>query len=356
MKFTYKILLLLFLLPTITLGTNKKGRYTKTKTINKSFNVNENTMLSIANKYGNIVLESWNKNTIEITVTIKTNGDDKENTNNRLKDISVQFSAKKNQVKAITKIAKRKSSWLSGWRNHNRVGIEVMYHVKFPVTNKLLLNNDYGNITINEVKGSTTIHLDYGEFNIGKLLSSNNYINTNYVKNATIDYVKNAEITADYSSLEIGEAERIKLNTDYSNITINSTQHLEYNCDYGKLKVNSVNTIIGNSAYNRANVKNITEKGVFNTDYGNLDLEVDKTFNKIDLKTTYVRIKIKTNKTPFKIEANLNYSNFKYNESDFFFNKEIIKHSKKYYLGYYKSKNTNNQITINSSYGGIAFY
>lgn len=351
-----KIILLLFLVPISVLGVSKKGRYTKTKTINKNFNVSENAMLTITNKYGNIILQSWDKNTIEITITIKTNGNNEEDTKNRLKDISVQFSADNNHVNALTKIAKKRSSWFSGWKN-NGVSIEIIYNVKFPINNKLLLNNDYGNISINKAKGNTTIYLDYGELNIGELLSPNNYINTDYVKNATIDYIKKGKINADYSSFEITQAEKITLNADYSSAIINNIQHLNYNCDYGNLKINNINTIIGNGDYNKANIKNITEKGIFNTDYGSLNLETTKTFGKIDLETTYTRVKIKTDQnTPFNIEANLNYSGFKYDEDEFTFNKEIIKSSKKYYLGYYKSKNTKSKININSSYGSITLY
>lgn len=352
-----KILLLLLLVPITFFGFPKKGKYTKTKTINKSFKVNKNATLEIVNKYGNIILQSWDKNSVEITVIIKTNGNDENKTESRLNDISIQFNANYNYVNAITKIKKQRNSWFSGWTRSNNVNVQITYQIKMPVTNHLKLVNDYGNIIINKTKGDTDIDLDYGELNIGELLSTSNYINMDYAKNSNIDYIKEGEIDVDYTSLEVGESEKINLNTDYSNISFNSIKHLNYDCDYGSLKVNHTNVIIGDSDYNRASIKNIIEKGVFSTDYGNLNLETTKTFSTIELETTYTRVKIKTDQnTPFNIEANLNYSGFKYDEDEFTFNKEIIKSSNKYYLGYHKSKNTNSKINIDSSYGSITLY
>ena len=54
MKNMYKLLLILFLIPLAITATDKKGKYTKSKTINKEFKVTKNATLNVNNKFGNI--------------------------------------------------------------------------------------------------------------------------------------------------------------------------------------------------------------------------------------------------------------------------------------------------------------
>ena len=55
MKNLCKLLIIFFLIPIVAMGSNEKGKYTKTKTINEEFNVNSDATLHVKNKYGNIV-------------------------------------------------------------------------------------------------------------------------------------------------------------------------------------------------------------------------------------------------------------------------------------------------------------
>ena len=72
MKSMYKFLLVLFLVPlTITATENyKKGKYTKNKTIKKEFTVNADATLRIDNRYGDIVISSWEGKVFYITIYI----------------------------------------------------------------------------------------------------------------------------------------------------------------------------------------------------------------------------------------------------------------------------------------------
>ena len=157
MKTTYKILLLCILFPLAISATDKDGKYTKNKVIKKEFKVTKDATLNVLNKYGNIDIVTWNKNTISVIVSITTNGNDEQKVQERLDAISVDFSGNTSSVTAKTIIEKTTSSW-SLWGKSNNVSMEINYQIKMPVTNNVNLSNDYGGISLDKLEGTSKIN------------------------------------------------------------------------------------------------------------------------------------------------------------------------------------------------------
>jgi len=355
MKTMYKILFILFLIPLTITATEKKGKYTKSKTIKKEFKVTNDATLNVTNKYGNIVIATWNENKIIIDITITTNGNDEEKVEKRLEQIDVEFNSTTNYVSAKTMIEKNSRSW-NIWGKNNNVNMQIDYVIKMPITNNIDLSNDYGSISLDKLEGTSKINCDYGKINIGELLNTSNLIKIDYTNKSTIDFMKDGEINADYSTLHVEKAGRTKLNADYSHISFGMLVDLNYNCDYGDLKIDDCGNLTGNSDYMHTTVDILRGSGDFDTDYGSIKInELGKDFKNLKIKSSYTSLKFGVNpNTSFNITAFLNYGGLKY-DSGFTFNKEITKSSSKQYEGYYNSSNSRNTITIKSSYGNVTF-
>lgn len=356
MKTLYKIIVLIFLIPFISNAHEKDGKYTKNKVINKEFTVNSNALLNVSNKYGNIVISSWNENRIAIKVSITTNGNDEEKVKKRLEQIDVEFKGTLNNVSAKTVIEKSSSSW-SFFGNKSNVNMEINYLIQMPISNSINLNNDYGSITIDKIEGSSKINCDYGKITIGELLNSDNNINIDYTNNSNIDFMKEGNINADYSTLNIDRSDNVELNADYSHISFGKIDKLNFNCDYGSLKIKEVNNIIGNCDYMQTIISKVGEIGNFDMDYGNIKInELGKDLKNLQINTSYTQIKIGVSPiNSFKINASLSYGNFKKVEG-FTFNKEIQKSSSKYYEGYFNLQNSTSTVSVKSNYGNLTFY
>src|SRR4030065_580807 len=176
MKNSAKLLLLCLLIPLAIFASEKKGKYTKNKTISKEFKVSKDATLNVSNKYGNIDIVTWNENKIVVIVKITTNGDDEDKVKKRLEEITVEFDANSSNVSAKTMIDKAAATW-NFWGNKNNVTMEINYLIKMPITNNVNLSNDYGGINLNKLEGKATINCDYGKLNIGELLNKSNRIN-----------------------------------------------------------------------------------------------------------------------------------------------------------------------------------
>ncbi len=356
----YNILCLLFLVPAISLAsvaTKGKGKYTKEKSLKKEFSVNSDALLKISNDYGNLDITSWDQNKIVLEITIKVNGNDEDKVIEKLEDINVVFDANSQMVSARTTFNKDGKSWWSkfsdGWGGSN-LKMEINYIVKVPATNSIDLNNDYGSITVDKIKGNAKINCDYGQIIVGELLGNDNYINIDYTHNSTIKYMKNGKISADYSDFTLEKGEEILLNADYSQSKIMTVKELNYNCDYGSLKVENVDVFKGNGDYLDTNIGNVSNSVNINSDYGSIDIKnLTSTTKNVTIRTDYTGVSIGYSSN-FNFDFTIRTSYGGINLDD---GVDIMKKSKenssKDYRGYRGQKNSGNSIDISTSYGGV---
>ncbi len=355
MKNMYKLLLLLFLVPLTITATDKKGKYTKTKTIQKEFSVNQNATLKVVNKYGNIDIVSWNENKIVMDITITTNGNNEEKVERRLEKIDVDFDASSNNVSAKTIIEKSYKSW-NLWGKSNNVSMEINYKIKMPVTNNVDLSMDYGGISLDKLEGRSKIDCDYGRLNIGELMNTDNDINADYTNNSNIEFMKDGSVDADYSTIHIEKTGSVQLNADYSHLSFGTIDDLDFECDYGSLKIDNAGSITGSCDYMNATIGKLSGTSKFDLDYGSLKIkELDDNFKSLTIESSYTSNKIGiSSSNSFDISANLSYAGFKYGDG-FTFTREIINSNKKQYEGYHNAANSSKNITINSKYGSVSF-
>ncbi len=352
----YKLVLLL-LIPAITLaGDEWKGKYTKNKMINKVFTVNSDATLKINNSYGNLDIATWDENRIEIQVSITTNGNDEEKVLKKLDEITVKFSSSSEWVSAETIFNKNKSNSWWNWAKNNNVNMEINYLVKMPVTNAVILDNDYGNINLDKLKGVAKINCDYGKITTKELMADNNSISFDYTNNSYFEYIKSGKIHADYSGYTVSKTENLDIAADYTQSKIEVAENIRYNCDYGGITIEKVNNVNGNGDYLTTRIGDVYKNVTIEADYGSIKID-NMTANAGDLKINSDYVGIKVGIDPaynFDFEIDLEYGSLKDTEG-FQYKKQNIESGDKYYFGYYGKQNSGNLIRISSDYGSVTF-
>jgi len=357
MKIMYRILLILLLVPLLGIAKPdpKKGKYERSKTVKKEYNVNADALVKISNKYGNLDIVTWDENRVVIEVKITISGNNEDKIQSRLNRIRIDFSGSSNQVTARTIIEKTSSGWFS---SNNNISYQIDYKVKMPVTNSINLINDYGTISLNELKGKARINCDYGKILIGSLYHEDNDINMDYTSNSVIEFINSGRISADYSKLRIEKAKYIDLNADYTTTEIENIEKLDFNCDYGKIEVDNGNVIMGNGDYLTMRFGNIYKKLIVDADYGGIRInKLINGFERVKIVSDYTGIKIGLeNGISFNFIVKLGYAGFSYNEENITLIKQIVKSSSKYYEGYVNQENSNSRLEISSEYGSVKLY
>ncbi|PKA84294.1 hypothetical protein ATE92_2475 [Ulvibacter sp. MAR_2010_11] len=359
MKSQFKKAVFLLLIPAIVFANPDKfkGKYTKEKTLKKEYSVNANAGLKVDNSYGNIYITTWNENRTVIEVHITTNGDDEKEVQERLDQITVDFTGNASLVTAKTRFGDNNNNSWSWWgKKHKSISIEVNYTIKIPAMNSVDLNNDYGSINLNRLEGNAKINCDYGQLIIGELLADNNYLNFDYTSNSTIAYMKSGKIDADYSGFVLDKVGRLELNADYTNSEIGEATEVNYNNDYGKVTINKAGNITGRGDYVSNRIGTVTGTLNLNTDYGSITVDrLTGSAKDVTINADYTGIKLGfASNYNFNFTVNLTYCSLKGVEEISVTNTSK-ESSHKMYSGYHGSKNSGNTVNIRSDYGGVTF-
>jgi hypothetical protein len=357
MKPKFNLVLFIALLPGLMLALNDpmSGKHTKEKKIERSFDVNKNAKLKIDNRFGNVDITTWNQNKIEITVIVTTNGNNEQEVQRRLDEITVEFSGSKSQVTAQTKIGSSKSGWSIFGNRSGNVNMKINYSVKMPAANSLDLRNDYGAINLNKINGDARITCNYGSFIIGELLGSNNTLNFDYTTSATIGKASNLTINADYSEFVLNEGENVIFKGNYTRSEFKEiTSALEFEGSYGRLTVGKAKNFNGKTRYVTSSFESITGYFGMNSNYGKITIDLlEKSFSNVVITARYTNIDISySSGASFDLSTKLSYANLRVDDN-IEFTLRSIQNTKSEYEGYYGKKSSGKNIQITSDYGNV---
>ena len=322
--------------------------------ITKNFPLSPNGKLAIDNSYGTVKLNSWDKDEVAIEVIIKVNASSEERAEDALENIEIDFDASADLVRATTLLEKNKTSWWSGWSffGVKRLDYSINYLVQMPKTAALDIENDYGNIYLDETDGATQLSCAYGRLEVGKLNHTRNEIEIAYAPNSEIEFVNEAVIEADYSGLKIDQANKIEYDADYSKSSFGLVAILDFEADYGSLRLDEGNILIGEADYLTIKIGRLSSKLDLDMDYGSLSVEEIATSTKeVTVQADYTGIRLGADPDwDFAFTIETEYAGFK---TDFplDYRKKIIESTDRYYQG--KHRNGINQLNLSADYGSI---
>ena len=366
MKTLYKTILLVFLIfAGITAEANeRKGKFTETKEISNSYAVSSNFNLVVNNAYGEVKVETWDKNEVSYHINIISNGDNLDRVKERLDDISVSIDESKSKLSLVTRIKHRKNdsstftAFVKGLFSGDNVfskssHIEINYIIHLPREANLDLTNDYGYIYIDETKGNTRINSDYGGVIAEALLSSSNVINLDYSSKSDIVHLRQAEMNLGYSSIHLHHVGYLDLVADYCTTKIDSIKDMTYNIDYGSISINKSRKIEGNADYVQVKIGEVEDEVNLVLSYGGVKINrMKKGFTNAMIHADYASVKIGVDyEEEFQLNISTDYASIKGIQSF-----ETIYKNDDDFRGYNKNKNSSKHISIDADYGSVSIF
>ncbi|MXN89858.1 hypothetical protein GR160_01345 [Flavobacterium sp. Sd200] len=340
----HKILILALLLPAVGLAATPKGKYTREKKINKSYAVNGNAGLTLANKYGSVYITTWNENKTEIDVTITVSGDNEDDVIKRLSGIDVDFEAGNSLVVAKTRIDNFRGK---------RTSMEINYTVKIPKNGTLGVNNQYGTIKLGKIYGAVNLSCQYGGITIDELNGDSNSLKTQYCDNSKITFVKNADMSIQYSDVVISKANTLNLSTQYGDISIGTVSSLTYKSQYGDLSVKVADKINGGGNYSDISVGYVDNSLNISCNYGDIHVaKLGKDLKSVSINSTYGDVLLKyDDAVAFDFELSGAYADIN-GLSGLKISEKIEKSSLSSYKGYHKNSG-GARIYVKTMYGDV---
>lgn len=297
------------------------------KNYSKVYPADGGDQLVIDNRYGDIVVNTWDKPQFKVDVQIKVDAASDGDAQKALDNVSIADSKDGSSVAFRTDIGSASGSWLS-WLTGDHQGhkLKILYTVYMPAKNELVIRNSYGAIQLPDLDGKTTIACSYGSLTAKSLKNE-------------------STIRASYSNVDLGS-----LDATWIDIS------------YGSLNIGTVNRIASNASYTAVKIGKIRETGAFNLRYaGSFSIgEIYKSLNDLAINASYSNVDIGlSGDENVNFAVSLRYGDFGYGNRTITFTDKTPDdgkpHNTKSYKGSLGNGNPDKNIRINSSYGNVNF-
>ncbi len=314
-------------------SSEDKNQNTQTKELTKNYSktyaINSGDKLQIDNKYGKVIVNTWNKNEFKVDVEIKAAAYGDGDAQKILDGVSIIDNKNGSLVEFTTKINNEANgSWniWSGIKNHAHK-VEVNYMIYMPSKNALSITNRYGATVLPDFSGKVTINSSYGSFNAKNL--------TNEVN----------DITSRYGSAVVESLMGGTLKIAYGNLNLESCDNINADISYGSAKIGKIKT---------SGIVKIRYTGGFQI------TEVDKNLKKLDIDAAYSNVLLGINGNPdFDFDVTVNYGDFHAGDHSTINNKspedERGFNPTKTYRGHIGKGNADKMVIITSKYGNVKF-
>lgn len=331
-----------------------------TKEFHKEYTAGANTTLEISNRYGDVVVESWDKDQVVIDVKVTVELPNRERAQKLLGYIEVQFSEGENLISAKTIIDDKFN--FTGWGFDSKK-FSIDYTIKMPVGTALTLANKYGNTDINELKGLVNLNIKYGNLTAGKLTRGNvkplNSVNLAYGK-GSIDEAGWLDITLRYvGSFDITKSQAILLDSKYSKLALSETSSMVGESKYDNLRIESINNLVLDNGYTEVNIGTLTKKLTYHGSYGSFSIDrIPSGFESLDVETHYMGVKLGIDESAsYKLDAKVSYGSLRYNEDNFNKQRRNIENNSKEVSGVVgKTESPSASVNVIASYGSVRLY
>lgn len=301
--------------------------YEKSRKVTKSFSLSPEMEIQVSNKYGNIEIIPWEKDSVRFEISLKVVANKESKLNSTYDYIDFDFKSSKHYVIANTSFAGNGSFWSDVKDLANTVftggtKTQIDYIIYLPKSNTLRIKNKYGDIFTSDHDGPVDIFLSNGNIK-SHSFNGKTILNLQFA-NANINRISNGDLYLGYySDLQLDEADSLKIESRSSRLNIDKSNYLDINSSRDKYFLESVGEIIATNSFSYLEIKNLGKQIKVDANYGDVILK------NIDNKVKHIQINGEsTDVNIYKDESQLFNLEVIYNERAGIFYSEKIKDKK----------------------------
>lgn len=316
------------------------------KTYSETFKVDGDGEVRLANRYGEIKVETWERNEVKIDVRVKVSANDQEDANRTFDRIEISFTGGANSATAITNIGTSKQKnkgiiesifngeWPSFSGGSNSNDFKVYYRVRMPASASLETEAKYCDVTLPDLSGSTNISVGYGNLVAGDLtgrgeisvsygsarideLGSNSTFRVRYCDGNEIRKAGDLRYDGRYSETRIGPAGNLTIDAGYEEVEVESAREIRFDGNYNDLEVGRVERIYLDGNYCDFAIGEVTRELEVDASYGDLQINrLTAGFERVYIRVNYIDVELDIDSDAgYSLDLSTRYGGISYDSS-----------------------------------------
>jgi len=233
---------------------------TKEKKVHRQFTVQATDQLAIDNTFGDIQINTWDKNEITVDITIVAKSRSEAQSQDMLDHVELEEKgANTHRISFFSAIE-------SGFQVSNGDELHTKYIVYMPRRNNVEIVSKFGNVTIPDMDGSVDLETSFGTLKIARLNGAENKIKHMFGV-ATISYIEGGKVKMEHGTLTVDKIKSVKMDNSFSKVEIGSAQNLDMAHKYGSLNIGSVGSIDGYVNHSAMEIEHLLKKADLGLNY-----------------------------------------------------------------------------------------
>ncbi len=269
--------------------------YSEKREQGKSFKLKSGTTVHISNKYGNVNIMPWEKDSVRIEVSMSAQSKQAAKVIKILSTIDCEMISTATSISARTVFYDNSATFwkdvvsYAGQVINTSNNLQINYTVYIPETVPLKIDNKFGNIYMDSHRANVDIALANGD------IQARDFSKTLKLKlefgSASLQDIDDAQLTINYSDITCRKINSLNMNSRSSTMEIENADAIELTSSRDKLVVKSCNSLSGEASFSRIRVNELDAMCTMNTKYGELKLNtLSRNFRTIQVKSEYTDI------------------------------------------------------------------
>jgi len=256
----------------------------------KSMPASRDTRLEIDNKYGDVHITTWSKDSVYIMAEIEAFAPNRAKLEKMFSGIRIDMTATASLIIAKTKFDQGLTEVLESFKGltdkvidyNSRV--KINYYINAPDYPDINIENNLGDIIMETNKGSISVNLSNGSFKANSLERiADMHISFG---NVDIGSVKSAKIEPNFCELVIGESNDLTINSTSSRFNLRKTGIVETESRRDKFFIDKISHLDGTSYFTDFKVQQLEKGARLTLKYGSLDVAgLENRFDNIDIRS-----------------------------------------------------------------------
>jgi hypothetical protein len=249
------ILIIILLIPCL-------GIYAQdyTKTYQEKYEVDKGASLVINNKFGDVKCQAWEENSVSINVTVSVDASSQEKANKVFDKITVELNGTRTRIEGRTTVG-----------SINNADFSIDYDIRMPRWINIDLNNQFGDIYVDETDGLVKINLEYGAMEANAFNGSSTDITIKF-SDGEAGFIKTGDLNVEYSEWKSKGAENLKVISRFSEVTLDKLASLNLDSQYDEATIENAGSVIAIGRFSELDFGKITGDFDFDIEYGELDV------------------------------------------------------------------------------------
>lgn len=256
----------------------------------KSMPAEKSTRLEVNNKYGDVHITSWSKDSVYIMAEIEAFAPSRARLEKMFDGIFIDMTGTTSLIIAKTKFDKNLTELLESFKGLTEKVIDynskikINYYINAPDYIDVNIDNQLGDIDMESNRGSVAISLSNGSFKANSLNRISDMRLS--IGNAEIGSVKSARLESTFSELVIGESSDLTINSTSSRFNLEKAGIIETESRRDKFFIESISQLNGTSYFSDFKIRKLDKEAHLILKYGSLDVAtIDSRFDNIDIRS-----------------------------------------------------------------------